>query len=296
MKPRRKPRKPYEKRVDVRPYQRLMRFLRWMTPTLAPTDVLRMLPESDAWLTTHVSDHADNLEEALRYAQNVPEQRACLTTLAELVPYVVVGKWSWPTPLKFAADLPENFKRFFGHFLQQGSERILRQEIGTKRTDIVKSLRWALPRKPPAFGEAVLLKGTTPTIKSLCQLAEDVREPLHRIVEKGPRFAYRPIAQQIQGRVVRTFTWVQEIGQDVQFRFEDTIAGNDFRAHCFWLVARILAEGHAWRIAPCEQCGRVFLKTKQDPPERPGRFCSEQCRRGWHNPRRPKNGRLNGEA
>jgi hypothetical protein len=39
-----KPRKSYQRRVDLVTYQRLMRFLRWISPELSPTDVLRMLP------------------------------------------------------------------------------------------------------------------------------------------------------------------------------------------------------------------------------------------------------------
>jgi hypothetical protein len=43
-------RKPHEKRVDLQPYRRLFRFLRWMHSEVSGADALHMLPESEGWM------------------------------------------------------------------------------------------------------------------------------------------------------------------------------------------------------------------------------------------------------
>jgi hypothetical protein len=62
---RRKTYKPYEKRIDLTDYQRLLRFVRWMRPDVSATDVLRMLPASDRWSEEAIHAKATDLMQAL---------------------------------------------------------------------------------------------------------------------------------------------------------------------------------------------------------------------------------------
>jgi hypothetical protein len=256
---RRKPYKAYEKHVDLTPHHRLMRFLRWMTPRLSYEDVLRMLPESDAWSAQQLLERAQILAEA------PGNERAIL------VPYIVTGHWGWPVRPTFPPGVPEDVRRFFGHFYLQGRRLEPRPR---------------LPREQPIFGEPVLLAGHPPDLNGLCHVATDVRQSLRTMMESGPGWAFLDIARQIEGGVVRRLLCSQRIGEEVQFAFKDAVAGNDFRVYCFWLLTKLLAEGHVWRMAGCVQCGGCFLKSRRDPPGRPSRFCGEHCRRAWHNPRR----------
>jgi hypothetical protein len=256
---RRTPYKPYENHVDLTAYHRLTRFLRWMNPGLSPEDVLRMLPESETWPAQRLRECAEILLLASA------EERVVL------VPYLVTGYWGWPVRPKLPPNGPDHVRRFFGRLYLQG----------TSLEPIPR-----LPPEQPIFGEPVLLAGHPPDLKGLCQVAADVRQSLRTIMESGPRRAFRYIATQMGGGVVRQLVWSQRIGEEVQFAFKDTVAGNDFRVYCFWLLAKLLAEGHVWRMACCVQCGGCFLKTRRDPSNRPSRFCGEHCRRAWHNPRR----------
>lgn len=256
---RRKPYKPYEKHVDLTPYQRLMRFLRWMNPGLSPEDVLRMLPECEAWSAQQLWERAEIMAVAST------KERAVL------VPYIVTGHWGWPVRPKLPPGVPEHVRRFFGRLYLHGTRL---------------EPRPSPPCTETLFGAPVLLAGHPTTVKGLCQVANDVRGTLRTLMDRGPRGAVRYIATQMGGRVVRQLVWSQRIGEDVQFAFKDAVAGNDFRVYCFWLLARLLAEGQVWRIAYCVQCGECFLRTRHDPLNRPSRFCGNYCRRAWHNPRR----------
>src|SRR5262245_18459514 len=98
-----KPRKDYEKRVDLTPYHRFLRFIRWMRPALSAEDVLRMLPESDTSSALQLREHARALVEVLsclaeRDASPIEEVWGTgrPITLAGLVPYIVIGRWRWP--------------------------------------------------------------------------------------------------------------------------------------------------------------------------------------------------------
>jgi hypothetical protein len=238
--PRRRPRKQYERRVDLTPYQRLLRFIRWMKPAVSVDDVLRMLPEADSWSTREWTRHRRLLGQALAHEQT--------RTLAELVPYVVVG-WG--------------------------------RKSGRWERDLLAGRRYT--------NEPVWLRKRPPTIRGLCRLADDLRRPLDRWLQEG-EWAVGDIADEIDGRIVKTFHPVGVGGRAGHSRFIEVIKDNDFRVYCFGLLARLLDEGHGWRLTQCDQCRGFFLKTRRDPPDRPSRFCSEPCRRGWHNPRRPKKG------
>jgi hypothetical protein len=244
--PRQRPRKEYERRVDLTPYQRLLRFIRWMRPNLSIEDLLRMLPEADAWSRREWARQARLLVQALAGEQTVAGERT--RTLAELVPYVVIG-WG--------------------------------QTSGRWERDLLKDRRYA--------NEPVWLRKRPPTITGLCRLADDLRRVLDRLLQEG-EWAVGDIADEIDGRIVKTFHPVGVGGRAGHSRFMEVIQDNDFRVYCFALLARLLDEGHGWRLTRCDQCRGFFLKTRRDPPERPSRFCSEPCRRGWHNPRRPRKG------
>jgi hypothetical protein len=236
----RKPRKAYEKRVDLTAYRRLLRFVRWMTPHLSADDVLRMLPEADAWSRREWARQGRLLAQALAGEQTRP--------LAELVPYVVIG-WG--------------------------------RTSGRWARDLLAGRRYA--------NEPVRLRKRPPTMRGLCRLAEDLRRTLDRLLHEG-EWAVGDIADEIDGRIVKTFHPIGVGGRAGHSRFMEVIQGNDFRVYCFAVLARLLDEGHGWRLTRCDQCRGFFLKTRRDPPGRPSRFCSEPCRRGWHNPRRPRKG------
>ncbi len=91
--------------------------------------------------------------------------------------------------------------------------------------------------------------------------------------------AVADIAGEIDGRIVKTFHAVGVGGRAGHSCFMEMIKDNDFRVYCFWLLARLLDEGHGWRITQCDQCRGFFIKTRRDPSWRPSRFCSEPCRR-----------------
>jgi hypothetical protein len=246
-----------------------------------------MLPESDAWSAQQLKENARQLNEALamraveatlpELAGNdepgsgsvlVRENRpGFVSSLASLIPHIVMDTWGWPV------KGPKGLYRQGGVILVEAP---------------------TLPNG--SFMIASLLEGRAPTIEGLCQLASDAREALRGLGE-GNNKAAGPhlIASAIDGKVVRRLGWgiTQEQvrrREAPRFMFTDDVEGFDFGTHCFWLLANLLAEGHAWRVTSCEQCKGFFLKTRRDPPERPSRFCSEQCRRDWHNPRRPKKG------
>jgi len=239
----RKPRKAYEKRVDLAPCRRLLRFIRWMTPALSAEDMLRMLPEADTWSTREWAKQTRLLEQALGGEQT--------RTLTELVPYFVIG-WG--------------------------------RKSGRWARDLLEGRRYS--------NEPVWLQKRPPTIRDLCRLANDLRRTLDILIREGEWVTFGDIADEIDGRIVKTFHWVGSRGSARNSGFMEVIKDNDFRAYCFWLLARLLDGGHGWRVSECDQCQGFFLKTRRDPPGRPSRFCGEQCRRDWHNPRRPKKGNL----
>jgi hypothetical protein len=138
--------------------------------------------------------------------------------------------------------------------------------------------------------EPVRLRKRPPTIRGLCRLANDLRRTLDILLQQGEWVAFDCIADEIDGCIVKTFYWVGPRGPMGRSHSMEVVKDNDFRAYSFGLLARLLDEGHGWRVAQCAQCRGYFLKTRRDPPDRPSRFCSEPCRRGWHNPRRPKKG------
>ncbi len=237
-----KTRKPYEKRYDLTPYRRLLRFVRWMSPTLSAEDVLQMLLNTEKdWHAEHLARHASLLESAAMEDGN--------PTLAELVPAIVIGRWHWPS----------------------------------RRTGAWLQARFY-------SNDPVLLEGKPPTSDGLWHLAQELRETLDLLLQHGPWFITGRIKDALEGGVIQEFFGLPQRGQPMCFYFFEMIANNNFRVYCFWLLARLLVDGQVWRLGRCRQCGVAFLKTRRDPPDRPSRFCSDQCRRGWHNPRRPMKG------
>jgi hypothetical protein len=240
---RRKLHKPHEKRVDLTAYQRLMRFLRYMSPTLSATDVLRMLPESDGWSVQQLKERATKLSEDL-----------AIWSLAHLIPDIVTGAWGWGMPLPHGAHSmidPTEFPREFA---------------------------WGSPA--PRWGDAF-------TVERLCRLAGELREVLQDVVAGDAASAGERIRRHLGGQIVLQRLLTPEQGFQWPTSRDERLS---FDRYCFWLMTKLLVEGHRWRVATCVQCGGFFLKTRRDPPDRPSRFCSDQCRRDWHNPRRPKKG------
>lgn len=241
MKRSQKPRKDYEKRVDLAPYRRLVRFIRWINPALSAEHVLRILPEADTWSSREWAKQGQRLKQALA------GERTC--TLPELIPYFVIG-WG--------------------------------RKSGRWTRELLDGRRYT--------NEPLWLGKRPPTITGLCRLADDLRRTLDLLLQQGAWVAFDCIADEIDGRIVKKYSWVGPRGAAGYSRADEEVKDNDFRTYCFALLARLLHEGHGWRVTQCDQCRGFFLKTRRDPPGRPSRFCSEQCRRDWHNPRRPKKG------
>ncbi len=226
----RKPPKPYQKWVNLEPYQRLILFSHWdpatsnvKDPALVPWEVYRGRVGRKMWLRRRKSPLMAKLEPS--------------------------GIWWNPDVVQ----------------------------------DEAKEVESAAFLNPP-----VLLSGREPTTRGLLRLAEEVRGVL--------RILYRQIdAWWAVKDHVRDHVGLQMIeiasgppGQRMHhgFALVPTARKQDFRAYCFYLLARLMADGHAWRAAKCAQCNKFFLKVRRDPPGRPSRFCKEECRRNWHNERR----------
>jgi hypothetical protein len=283
-------RKNYEKRVDLTVYCRLLRFIHWMNPVLSAEDVLRMLPEVDKWKAEELTKRARVLRRTL---ESLPGRhvasmelvwgRSRTVTLEEFVPYIVIGRWPWPTwptvPGRMGARAPAPIRY------------PLPEALGiVPPGDLEAAIIGGLLHVTRYANYPVLLEGDPPTTMDLCKLASELRETIHAMLEQGVSAVAGRIADEIEGRVIKTFHCEQSPQSKARFFFLDEILDNDFRAYCFWVLARLLAEGHGWRIACCAQCQGFFLRARRDPPNRPSRFCSDQCRRDWHNPRRPKKG------
>jgi hypothetical protein len=290
MKKSRTPPKVYERRIDLTAYHGLLRFIRGMHPGLSAADVLRMLPEVETWTTEELSKRARILDQAVEslpkhYAYSMERVwgHSRTVTVAEFVPYIVIGRWKWP------------------------SWPTLRSSTGAS---IPPPLRYPLPGilgwVPHGYPEAalvrellhlgryadspVLLEGNPPTTAGLCKLADDLRETLQDMQEQGRFAVLGRVNDEIEGRVIKALHWERSLKGEGKVFYRDEVADQDFRVYCFGLLAQFLAESHGWRLVRCLQCDGLFLKTRRDPPGRPSRFCSEPCRRDWHNPRRPKRG------
>jgi hypothetical protein len=290
MKKAQKPRKDYEKRVDLTPYHRLLRFIRWMNPDLSAEDVLRMLPESDTWSALQLKNHARTLVEVLSC---LAERDASLVkkvwgpgrtlTLAGLVPYVVIGRWRWPVWPKSPPGSPTGIRPPIRYPLPE--------DVGTApHGDLRAAIQGGLLQAGRYANNPVLLRRKPATVRGLCRLAADLRDILRALQAHGPFAVVGQIADEIDEKISSMFSWGQLGEGGESSLFTTKIVDNSFRAYCFWRLAQLIHEQHVWRLARCVQCEQFFLKTRRDPPDRPSRFCSEPCRRGWHNPRRPKKG------
>ena len=274
------PRRPYQKRVDLQAYQRLFRFLRWMHPELSVGDVLRMLPEAEEW--TEVKWQS---AEALLTAVLACPDTVDVPTLATMI---ATGDWGWPQPLMIPDEPPEDYRRFFSKFSRQG--RSLAIYLPGRPDSQAMTLIDGLRSDRIMRGIPVQLQGRLPTIAGLCEVAEALKDLMQKIIEQRKRAilgSYRRIAKEIDGRIAGRFQWRSEMrageGRVDTYQFVSRIQDDDFRVYAFYSLARLLAEGHIWRLVRCERCEAFFLKAKRDRPERPTRFCREACRRTWHN-------------
>jgi hypothetical protein len=279
-----KPRKPYKRRDDLSPYQRLMRFLRWMSPALNASRLLRMLPQSEEWPHEKFARHAAELTSTL-------EQTGA--SVAALVPWAVIDAWEWPAKWRLIEGKKVEPRRYG-----------------------LPPLRPLSPTDPwirPEPGEAVLLDGELPTIEGLCQLASKLRDILDdlcetdiaRIQQRWGRDITTP-ADFYRNGEVRAFCSLRLLVNEKitlfipfpdrrdngrrqpKWRIEEHARDNDFATYGEWLLMQLIRDGHAWRVMRCTSCQAWFLRVRRDPPGRPARFCSDVCRRGWHNPRRGK--------
>jgi hypothetical protein len=291
-----KPRKHYQRRVDLAPYQRLMRFLRWMSPELSPMDVLRMLPQSDAWSQPQLHDHTDSLRRTL-------EQQG--ESLAPLVPQAVLGEWEWPTKSRVI----EGHTVYYQGEINKGPVRVVRWP----GLPIVRLLGPGLPYVGLERGQPALIEGSLPTVETLCHLADELRDILEEFSDtdyeriqqrwgsatihvpdfysKGEVRVLLRISPRIAGKISPNVT-VHYRSVDGSYRLiwsiEDVPLGYDFRAYCLWQLVQLIRDGHAPRVTRCTQCQAWYLRVRRDPTDRPTHFCSDECRRAWHNPRRGK--------
>jgi hypothetical protein len=292
-----KPRKPYERRIDLAPYQRLMQFLRWMSLGLQVIDVLRMLPQSENWTPGRLAREAETLSRRLEQ-WGVP--------VAALVPGAVSGTWTWPP-----ASREVRGERASPEGIIERSVQPLPARYGG-----VPRVRRRSPADPWVGltpGGAELLGGDLPTVEGLCRLADELRDILEDLCETDtarirqrwgtppvpvPDFYHNGEARalfrlrlRVNGKITLSLTMVhpRETGtRRTGWRIEEQPQEHDFATYAAWQLVRVIRDGHAWRLTRCTSCQAWFLRVRRDPTDRPARFCSDVCRRAWHNPRRGK--------
>ncbi len=239
----RKPPKPYESRVDLKPYRRLIQFSNWSPQTSKLKD-------------------------------------------PTLVPWAVyMGTWRGEARIdRMMLRRRELWLKRRKRFGEVSGIRVY------PPADLAKEIERSGFLNPP-----VLLNGREPTTRGLLRLAEEVRGVLRILMEAGhdhyrQLYAWWAIKDHDRDQVGLQMILIASgpPGQRKRhgFALVPTARRQDFRAYCFYLLARLMADGHAWRAAKCAQCNKFFLKVRRDPPSRPSRFCKEECRRNWHNERR----------
>jgi hypothetical protein len=310
-----RPRKSYERQIDLAPYQRVMRFLRWMSPTLTAMDVLRMLPESEAWTHEQLVRYASDLENAIAHGAEPwtaggpgaplvmvrPQIATCDEPLAALVPWAIIGEWTWPTKSRVIQ----------GHtvYYQGDPSKGPVRGVLPHGLPCVRLSSFGLRHEGLEHGEPVLLDGQLPTIAGLCDLAADLRDILQdwcdtnvvRIQQRWasvappfPDFATNGevralcrLGMRISAKITLMVS-LRYASRRTSWRIKERISDYDFSAYSAWILVQLIRDGHAWRVTRCTSCEAYFLRTRRDPPDRPARFCSDLCRRAWHNPRRGK--------
>jgi hypothetical protein len=298
-----KPRKPYEKRVDLTPYQRLLRCLRWMSPELTTVAVLRMFPYSDGWSSSQLQRYAADLD---RYVT-----RGGDTSLPALVPWVAIGAWGWPVKTR----------EIEGHEVLYWEEHPgCLNVVRPPGLPHVWLLAPGLPMSGLERGEPVLMDGQFPTGDGLCHLANELKDILSDLIDtddqrirqrygedlsrfppdftqNGEMRAILRLGPRVRGRVSpRVRVSYPSSSDRSAWHIEEAPDDYEFASYCYWLLLQLIRDGHGWRVACCDQCHGFFVKPRRDPSDRPSRFCGEVCRRAWHNPRRPKKGSRDSQA
>jgi hypothetical protein len=305
-------RKPYERRIDLAPYQRLMRFVCWMSPTLTAMDVLRMIPESESWTHEQAIRYASDLDDAIAHGVEPlrggapgalpvmvrPRIATFKEPLAALVPWAIIGGWTWPTRSRVIQ----------GQTIYYQGDPAKGPVRGVESHGLPYVGGLPLGVRPPVMeqGKPVWLEGELPTVTGLCHLAADLRDILedlwdsdveriqHRwgslalpfpdFLTNGEVRALCRLGPRIRGKIT--------LGVSISYQWRTTwsiqerIRDYDFAAYGAWMLVQLIRDGHAWRVARCTSCEAFFLRIRHDPPDRPARFCSDLCRRAWHNPRR----------
>jgi hypothetical protein len=124
-------------------------------------DVLRMLPQSDTWSQSQLRGYADSLTRSLKQqGENV----------AELVPWVVLDAWEWPTKSRII----QGHTLYYQGDINNGPVRAVRWP-GLPH---VRLLGPGLPYVGLERGEPALIEGLLPTTESLCRLADELRDIL----------------------------------------------------------------------------------------------------------------------
>lgn len=290
-----KPRKSYQRRVDLAPYQRLMRFLRWMSPELSPLDVLRMLPQSEKWNTEQLARYVADLSRAIEQSGE---------SLATLVPWAVIGRWGWPTKSRVI----EGHTMYYQEDPDTDRIRAVRPP-GLPHVMLSQGIAWVGLEQ----GQAVLLDGQFPTVEGLCRLATFLRDVLEDLCEtdisrirqrwgervplvldffnNGEVRAVIRLEPSIHGRITPSIRIVSrhEGGTPRStWYIEEHPQGYDFAAYCAWMIVQMIRDGHAWRVTRCTSCQAWFLRVRRERQGQPRHFCSDACRRAYHNPRRGK--------
>jgi hypothetical protein len=278
-------------------------------------DILRMLPQSEEWTHENLARYASDLDDAIAHGVEPwrggppgaplvmvrPAIATCDEPLAALVPWAVIGEWEWPTKSRTI----EGHTVYYQGDPTKGPARSVRPH-GLPH---VRLLSPGLPLEGMEHGEPVCIDGQFPTIAGLCHLAADLRDILDDLCDtdvvriqgrwgtlalpfpdfstNGEVRALCRLGQRIQGKITLGVS-LQFASGRTAWRIEEHLQGYDFAAYGAWLLVQLIRDGHAWRVTRCTSCQAWFLRVRHDPTDRPARFCSDECRRAWHNPRRGK--------
>jgi hypothetical protein len=289
-----------------------------MSLTLTARDLLRMLPESEAWTHEQLARYASALEDAIAHGVEPwtgggpeappvmlrPKIATCKEPLAALVPWAIIGEWTWPTKSLVIKGQTVNYQGD----LAKGPVR----GVQPHGLPYVRLSPLGLRHEGLEHGEPVLLEGQFPTVTGLCELAVGLKNivkdlydnDIERIQREWGTFAppfldfhtngevraLCRLSPRISGKITIGIS-LRSASERTTWSIQERIGNYDFAAYGGWLLVQLIRDGHAWRVTPCTSCQGCFLRVRRDPANRPAHFCSDECRRAWHNPRRPKKGK-----
>jgi hypothetical protein len=274
-----------------------------------------MLPESKAWTHEQLARYASALEDAIAHGVEPwtgggpgtppvmlrPKIATCKEPLAALVPWAIIGEWTWPTK----SVVVEGQTVYYQGDRTKGPVR----GVPPHGLPYVRLSPLGFRHEGLEFGEPVLLEGQFPTVTDLCELAvglKNIVEDLyHNDIERiqrewgtfAPPFrdfftngevrALCRLRPRISGKITLGIS-LHSASERTTWSIQERIRNYDFAAYGAWLLVQLIRDGHAWRVTRCTSCQGWFLRVRRDPANRPAHFCSDECRRAWHNPRREK--------